>query len=317
MANERDTGLGERLARSSKLVTLPDDHEAFEGLQRRRSRKQRNERLLAGGVSVVLVGALIVGSLLVLRSTHTGEGSPSAGGAASRGGAGSRMELQPGQYLYERQTLTLHGNTFTTETWWSTDGSGRMRVTCSNQTCEEESGPGYASYAGTPGDHTYGPGHFPADSDLTGLSTDPATLQEQLVERTSPSGHSPEPAFSPGPELAPGVTVGSLLDAILNILNDPNAQPDLVAATFQVTSGVDGVQVRTNQADPAGRAATILVVPGIDGGHPSNWYFDPATSLFMGFGPTDGSREYTFDQGIVDSTDATPTGNQWLFPPAT
>jgi hypothetical protein len=111
--------------------------------------------------------------------------------------------------------------------------------------------------------------------------------------------------------------VGSLLDAIENVLNDPNAEPDLQAATFQVASGVQSVQVRTNQADPSGRAATILVFPGIDGGNASNWYFDPATNLFMGSGPTDGSREFTFDQGIVDSTDSTPSGSQWLFPPAT
>jgi hypothetical protein len=136
-----------------------------------------------------------------------------------------------------------------------------------------------------------------------------------VVERTSPSGRSPEPAFSPGPEFTPGVTVGSVLDAVEKILTDPNAQPDLQGAVFQVASGMDGVLVREHQLDPAGRAATVLVVPGIDGGAASNWYFDPATSLIMGYGPTDGSREFTFDQGIVDSTEAVPSGDQWLFPP--
>jgi hypothetical protein len=324
MTNDRDTDIGERLRRSSRVVSPPDEFDHFERLQRRRSRKQRNERLLAGGVSVLLVGALVAGSLTVLRSAHSGHGAPAAGGAGGGGrggltgrGVGSPMDLQPGQYLYQKQTLTYHGETFSTETWWATDGSGRMIITCSNQDCQTDSGPGYASFYGSPGDHTYGPGKFPTDSDLTDLSTDPATLQGQLIERTSPGGHSPEPEFSPGPELTPGVTVGSLLDAIMNIVNDPNAQPGLVAAVFRVTSTVDGVVVHTNQSDPAGRGATILVVPGIDGGHATNWYFDPTTSLFMGYGPTDGSREYTFDQGIVDSTDTTPSGDQWLYPPAT
>ncbi len=304
------------------MVTLPDDHEAFDRLQRKRSRKQRNERLLAASISLVLVGALVAGSLTILRSTGR-HGSPAAGGSGSgvgssgrNGGVSRPAGLQPGQYLYVKQTLSLHGETFTTQTWWATDGSGRMRISCSNGDCQTDSGPGYSSYYGTPGDHTYTSGKFPADSDLTALSTDPSTLEGQLVGRTAPGGNSPEPAFSPGPELTPGVTVGSLLDAIENILNDPNDQPDLAAAAFQVVSQTQDVQVRTNQSDPAGRAATILVVPGIDGGSASNWYFDPATNLFMGYGPTDGSREFTFDQGIVDSTDSTPSGSQWLFPPA-
>jgi hypothetical protein len=318
MANERDTGLGARLGRSSEMVTLPDDTESFDRLQRRRSRKQRNERVLAASISLVLVGALVTGSLVVLRSAHTGHGSPAAGGNGGIGlGAGNQgrvapLGLQPGQYLYERQTLTQNGDTFTTETWWATDGSGRMRITCSNGTCQLDPNTDY----GSPGDHTYGPGQFPTDSVLTGLSTDPSTLQGQLLDRTAPGGHSPEPNFSPGPELTPGVTVGSLLDAIENILNDPNDQPDLGAAVYQVASTTQGVKVETSQSDPAGRAATILVLPGIDGGSPSNWYFDPSTNLVMGYGPADGSREFTFDQGIVDSTDVTPSGSQWLFPPA-
>ncbi len=266
---------------------------------------------------MVLVGGLLAGTLTVLAHSQHGAGRVvpgSGGGSVGRPGAG--VQLEPGQYLYMKQTLSLHGDTFTTETWWATDGSGRGRITCSNQDCVTERSPGFVDSYGTPGDDTYGAGQFPTDSDLTGLSTDPGTLLDQLIERTSPSGHSPEPAFSPGPEVAPGVTVGSLLDAILNILNDPNAQPALEAAVFQVTSGIDGVQVRSDQSDPAGRAATVLVVPGIDGGDASNWYFDPATNLFMGYGPADGSREFTFDQGIVDSTDATPSGSQWLFSPA-
>jgi len=294
----------------------------FESLQRRRTAGRRNERLLAGTVSMALVGGLLAGTLTVLAHSQHGTGTTLPGGAglSGSGGAvgqpGTFVQLGDGQYLYMKQTLALHGDTFSTETWWATDGSGRERITCSNQTCVTDSSPGFVDSYGSPGDTTYGAGQFPIDDDLTGLSTDPDTLRQQLLERTAPSGHSPEPAFSPGPELTPGVTVGSMLDAIENILSDPNGDPALKAAVFQVAAGVQGVDVKPGVTDPVGRPATVLAIPGLDGGNGTNWYFDPTTDLLMGYGPTDGSKLFTFDQGIVASTDDTPSGDQWVFPPA-
>ncbi len=307
--------VGDRLRRSTQEVNPPDG-DPFERLQRRRARKHRRERLLAGGISVALVGALIAGSLMVLHGTRTRAGGAASGGAASGGGPSVPVELQPGQYLYMKQTLVLHGDTFTTETWWATDGSGRQRITCSTKDCVTDSGPGYTSAYGTEGDETFGPGRFPTDDDLTGLSTDPDTLRQQLIDRTAPGGRSPEPAFSPGPELGPGVTVGGLLSAIANILQDPNGQPALKAAVFEVAAGVPGVDVRTGTTDPDGRVATSLRFP-VEFGATFDYYFDPTTELLMGYAPT-GTEYFTeFDQGIVGSTDITPTGDQWVFPPAT
>ena len=51
-------------------------------------------------------------------------------------------------------------------------------------------------------------------------------------------------------------------------------------------------------------------------------FFDPQTHLLMGSGyapfvrPPAGDLGTTYDEGIVDSTDAVPTGDQWLFPQA-
>jgi hypothetical protein len=266
-------------------------------------------------VSLALVAALVVGSLAVIDATRTGNGNPAAGGGRGEGPA-TPVELLPGQYLYMRQTLAYHGGTFSTETWWATDGSGRMRITCSTRDCVTDTGPGYLGAYGSPGDETFAAGKFPVDDDPSGLSTDPDTLRQQLVERTAPSGASPEPVFSPGPELAPGVTVGSVLYAIENLLNDPNGDPAVKAAVFQVAGGLEGVQTRTGGTDPVGRPATVLIFPGVDGGPASNWYFDPASYQFMGNGPANGTKLITVEQGSVVSTDVTPTGDQWFFPPA-
>src|ERR1051325_7239650 len=94
MANDRDGALGERLRRTAQMVSLPDDQgplqDPFEGLRRRRSVKRRNERLLAGTVSMVLVGGLLAGTLTVLAHSQHGAGRvvPGAGGG-SVGGPGA------------------------------------------------------------------------------------------------------------------------------------------------------------------------------------------------------------------------------------
>jgi hypothetical protein len=252
-----------------------------------------------------------------------GAGAASGGGQGSAGiGQGSQgsyrpVELQPGQYLYMRQTLTHKGETFSTETWWALDGSGRQRITCSTQDCVMDKAPdgSYSDSYGSAGDRTFGTGQYPIDDDLSGLSTDPATLQQQMLARTAPGGNSPEPAFSPGPELTPGVTAGGLLDAILNVVQEPNGQPDVKAAAFQVAMGIPGVQVRTGGTDGAGRPATVLEF-GLDGGAVTDYYFDPDTGLLMGYAFEGSSDTIVYDQAIVDSTDAMPDASQWLFPPA-
>jgi hypothetical protein len=216
-----------------------------------------------------------------------------------------------------KQTLIKGNDRFTTETWWASDGSGRQRITCSTKDCVTYWSPDgqFTDSYGSEGDETYGPGDFPSDDDLTGLSTDPTTLRQQLIDRTGPNGSSPEPPFSPGPEIGPSVTVGAVLDAILNIAEEPNALPDLKWAVFQVAAGLPGVDIRTGTTDGAERPASALDIT-LDGGPARSYYIDPTTSLLMGWGSShDEGGSILYEQGIVASTDVTPTGDQWLFPP--
>ena len=292
------------------MVNPPD--EPFERLQRRRGRKHRNERLLAGAVSLALVGAVLGGTLLVLgnRQHGTPGSQPGSSGSHPLGAAGmtgAAPAMPAGAFAYVKQIMVQPQGTMTIETWWAADGSGRLEHSCSNPDCTKD--------YGFPPSGVFEPGKFPTDDDMTGLSSDPATLQAQLIVRTAPGGRSPEPAFSPGPELAPGVTVGSLLDAIVNILEDPNGSPELKAAAFDVAAAQPGVQQRSG-VDPAGRPATILEF-AMDTGGPVDYSFDPTTHLLMAEGAPGQDSTYTlYDRGIVASTDAAPTGDQWLFPSA-
>jgi hypothetical protein len=313
-----DNRVGERLRQAAtQMVKAHDD--PVERLKRRRDRKRRNERVLAGVVSMVLVGALVGGTFIVLGERHQGStiilpGGPTGqNGLTGQNGGGA---LEPGQYLYMRQTLVKGNDRFSTETWWAPDGSGRQRVTCPTKDCVTYQNGQFIDSYGSESDDTYGPGDFPSDDDLTGLSTDPTTLRQQLIDRTGPNGLSPEPPFSPGPEIGPSVTVGAVLEAILNIAEEPNALPDLKWAVFQVAVGLPGVDVRTGTTDGAGRPASALDI-SLDGGPAASYSIDPTTSLLMGWGSSNDEGGFVvYDQGIVDSTDVTPTGDQWLFPPA-
>jgi len=284
-----------------------EPHLDFEDLtrarERARTRKQRRAAATAGVLSVAVIGALLVG----LRFEDRGPGSalPGAGGNAQ-----GRQALQPGQYLYLRETMAVDNGKIVTQTWWASDDSGRLAFDCTVQDCAKTAPTG-----------SYGPGDFPTDDDVGGLSADPSILLTQMEQRTAPGGSSPEPEFSPGPELTSGVTAGSLWDAGTNILQDPTGGPDLRAALTQVLSNLPGVQVRTGVTDPAGRPSTALVLDGVlDGGAPAAIYVDPATGQLMAEGAppgSNGSSGYViYDEGVVSSTDAAPSGGEWLFAPA-
>ena len=311
--------LGERLRRASEGISPSEGQ--FERLLRRRDRRKRRERLLAIGVSFALVAGVVGGVLFTLSKSgsRTGHRTPLDGHSSRTGQAGQAnqaLALGDGQYLYVRFHQVMPGFDFTQQSWWATDGSGRTQFDCSTEGCMDpncQGQDGCSGYGGPP-NKTYGPGEFPTDDDLTGLSTDPDELLPQLLARTAPGGESPEPAFSPGPELTPGVTVGGLLYAIESILTDPNGSPDLKAAVYTVAAGLDGVTVHDGATDPAGRPATLLEW-SLDGSTEARHYFDPDTHLLMASSWAGQDDTYAvYDQGIVGSTDAIPTGDQWFFP---
>jgi len=269
--------------------------------ERAQRRRQRRAAATAGVLSVAVIGALLVGLRFESRGrTHALPGS----------GPQAQSGLGDGQYLYLSRSIVLDNGKIVTQTWWKNDDSGRIAFDCTVPDCAKTQPTG-----------TFGPGAFPTDDNVSGLSADPSLLLTQMEQRTAPGGGSPEPEFSPGPELTSGVTAGSLWDAGTNILADPTGGPDLRAALVQVLSGLPGVQVQTGVQDPAGRPATALVLAGVlDGGAPSAIYVDPTTDQLMAMGAppgSNGSSEYVlYDEGVVTSTDAPPAGDEWLFPPA-
>lgn len=315
------TDLGERLRVAGTNLPAPDG-DPLERLARRRERTRRNERVLSAVVSLALVGAVLGGTLAVLsRVGGTGTAASSGGGYHLGSHVGARTGIAPaladGSFVYRTQTVDAHGQgagpsdvAFTITTWWAGDGSGRVEFTCGTPDCQNQYGFGPTG--------VFGPGAFPTDDDMTGLSSDPDKLVLELIARSSDDGSSPEPAFSPGPELKPGVTVGAVLDAIVNILDDPNGSPELKAACFDVASSMPSVEQASGVTDPAGRDAIRLRFT-IDLGVATDYYFHPATHLLMAEvsdGTGDASSTTIYDEGIVDSTDATPTAGEWLFPQA-
>src|SRR5262249_14267315 len=132
--------------------------------------------------------------------------------------------LAEGQYLYRKAIgVGIHGRAVET-TWWATNDSGARRAACT--------APPSQCWSGSQG--TFGPGAFPSTvGDVSGLSTDPATLLQQLEERIASGGESPEPQSS-GAQLSPGVSAGSLWLAVSNLAAASSGGPDLKAALFQV-----------------------------------------------------------------------------------
>jgi hypothetical protein len=301
-----DLEMGRRLRAASRLVAPGQDLAA---LERRRDRTRRNRQIRAASVAVVMSVAVVGGLLAGLRfETGSGVRTGDGGGPA---GIVTQAALLPGQYLYIDQTIVADNGLISLTWWWASDDSGRQAFDCSIPDCPY----------GPPPTGSFGPGAFPTDDDVSGLSAEPALLLVQLEQRTAPGGHSPEPEFSPGPEMTAGVTAGSLWDAATNSLEDPSGGPDLRAALYEVVSGIPGVEVHDGVTDPAGRPAVALEISGIgDGGGPSALYFDAATHQLMAEGPPPGSvgsSGFTiYDEGIVTSTDGPPSGDQWLFPPA-
>src|SRR6266567_3792706 len=228
----------ERLRQAGELIPAPA--EPFERLLRRRDRRRRRERVMAGALSLALVAGVLGGTIAVLSRTGArGHVTPGSGGSHAgqgRGGAVAPAGSHPlgdGQYFYLKATIVAADGNIVTETWWKSDGSGRAAFDCTIPNCDKVWGSGPTG--------TFGPGEFPTDSDVTELSTDPAVLANQLLDRTG-----------------------------------PNAEPDLRAAIYQVAKTVPGVQVVATAPDPAGRPATALEFP-YDGGPVVRYDFDPNT----------------------------------------
>jgi hypothetical protein len=283
----------ERLQQAGASLSppIPD----FDGLLRRRARKQRSERVAA--IAVALVAAAVVGSALhILGGIGRTEGRPATGGRAAL----SPLSLRPGQYFYLKvwTSRAVDGHVLDRETWWAKDDSGEVQ--------DRSTRPD--KYPPLP-DGTFGPGKFPeglgAPDFVSKLSTNPDRLARQLRRISIAAGFSS--AVSEG-------VWGSAGDALLET---PDAAPDLRAAMFQVVASLHGVTAIGDTQDPAGRDAVALqfVYDHIL----QRMYFDREnhqlmawTSSYRGNSPA----WAVLDSGVVGSAGAQPSGHQWLYPPA-
>ncbi len=304
-----DEELIQRLRRASSSVRPPE--EPLARLRRRGATKRRHERLAAAGVAFVLLVAAVGGSLFALGRVRSGHRH--ATGSDGQG-PGPSLALGPGEYAYVKHTVVQptfemdgqvnsQGGTVTIETWWAPDGSGRRTAT--------NDGAGY----GLPEQGTWGPGAFPIGDDISGLSTDPSTLLDQLRQRDAPNGASPVPDVTPAAD-DQTTESGGLWRAVMDLLDQPNATLELRAAVVQVAEMIPGVHRVEGITDPVGRAGygLQLDIEGLT----QQIDVDPVSLLPLAIVQRlDGqssSRYEIYEMGIVDSTDAPPTGDQWVMP---
>lgn len=287
--------LGQRLRQVADAESPP--HDSFERLVEQRERRGRRQRVAAGFVALLITAGVLATTLTVLGGLRESDRVTAASDPAVD------LALDPGEYLYIKWSYAGGQGVETFESWWATDGSGRYELLAD------------AVDYGGPEPGTYGPGEFPVPGDLTGLSTDPDVLAEQLSERSAPGGASPVPHVSPGPGHAP--ESGTLWRAVQDLLRFPNATPELRAALFAFAEDIPGVRRVDGVTEPGGRESIMLELDY--GRYVTRLYFDPQTVQVMGSSDAEsGYRwEMVIDSGIVNATTARPGGEEWLAPPAT
>ncbi len=208
-------------------------------------------------------GFAVVGLLSILGPLRRDEAT------TSRHPADPRIRIGAGEFAYWKTVHVGPHWKATVETWWSEDGSGRIRA-------QSISG-GYAA----PRDQTWGPGQFVRvvrhAIDLSGLSTDPGVLTQQLLERSAPGGSSPQPAVT----LVPGASTEAsvLWRAVEALVAMPNATPELRAALFEVAARLEGIVRDDGARDPVGRPAVALSFSSDQDAY--TMFFDASTRLHL------------------------------------
>jgi hypothetical protein len=301
---QTDDEVIERLRRASSMVRAPDDPTVR--LFHRRSVRRRRERLAAGVLGMALFVGVAGASLFAIRGVSSDRPVGPASGGVVPTGSPSIRSLGPGEYFYLQTQIVLSPQgKVRIETWWATDGSGRIAA------MEYED----AQY-GLPPEGTFGPGEFPIESDVSDLPTDPAALYEELLGRSARGGASPQPEVSPG---GPGQTrdTGPMWRAVKRLLEYPNALPELRAALIQLAHRIPGVTILRGVKDPVGRPADAIELTIEDA--TDAIFFDPQTLQPLGISssPVEDPEAETYEvflEGIVPSPEDRPTGEQWLTP---
>jgi hypothetical protein len=284
---------------------LPTQSDAFERLVDRRESKARRSRITAGALGVGVTVALISG--LVVWSPFTGDDR--ATDRVQPGGSTVPLVAGSGEYYYLRLVSydSKSGLGNPSSVWIGPDGSGRLLT----------------EDLGEPRDERFGPGQMPG-SFLPELSADPNELLQQLIERGSPGGASPNPIASSSPGRSQEMT--SLLRTLQDLLTlggDAFLTPEQIAGVFEAAQGLNEVTTEPGVSDPLGRPAVRLsFVIDYDIGSESTiqWYFEPTTGQFMGEvwvnGRTEDAEQATLIEtaGIAGSVDDRPAPDARYVP---
>ena len=240
--------LHDDLARARRVA--PSSTLDLERLATRRDRRNTRRRVGASVVALAVTLAIVVGAVSALSHQGAGNGGPST--AAAGGlvfGPPTDVTVADGQYTYTRTiryTYFEHRvDTSPSEIWWATDDSGRIKP--------------YGTEDGT-----FAAGAFPINQYVSevidaDLSTDPATLEQQLTDLIA-SGVTPT---WPSPTPTTGPMADELLSTITELLGasispSPRVVPETKAALFRVLAGQPGVTVVPDGTDPVGRPAVEL-----------------------------------------------------------
>ena len=246
---------------------LPARPDAFERLVDRRGSKVRRTRITAGALGIGVTVAMISG--LVVWSPFTG--ADRSTDRVRPGGSTVPLVAGSGEYYYLR--IVSYGGESglgnPASVWIGPDGSGRL----------------LADESGTLKDERFGPGEMPG-SFLPELSADPDQLIQQLIERGSPGGASPNPIASSSPGRSQEMT--SLLRTLQDLLTlggDAFLTPEQIAEVFVAAQGINEVTTERSATDPLGRSAvrlSFVIDYDIGSGSAIQWYFEPTTGQFMG-----------------------------------
>jgi hypothetical protein len=296
-------------------ATAPITNLSLEGLVQRRDRKERRRRLSALVVAAAIVAFTVGGAYAVLdgngRTVRAGDGDTQPNVWTMPAG----LTVPPGSYAYMHSVVYGDVEAYDLQTWFSpTDGSGRVREagTTSDQPLDSQT-PGQQIPYVHDRDYSVGEmtsGHDPNMDPLVDLSTDPALLVGQLVDRSRADGASPAPAPTPAGLAS---STKQLAQVAGGLLARPNATPELKAALSQVLAGLDGVTVSDATSDPTGRPAWSVALDTQVAA--TTWWFDPQSDQPLAKRVTSG--QFTFitvyeASGVVSGTHNTDVSTSFI-----
>jgi hypothetical protein len=288
---------------------LAPQDDPFERMTRRRESKAVRRRVSAGLLGIGVTVALIVG---MIAWGPAGSRPPSH--MVGSAGAGVPLVAGPGEYYYvDYSTYQVGGQGRVDRSgrgalWVGPDDSGRMVMDA----------------PGSSGDHRYAAGSFPGQI-LSDLSQAPDRIVQQLIERGSATGVSPNPIATTSPGRSQETTsLLRTLEDLLSLGSDTFLTPEQIRAIFEGAQTIPDVTTATGVTDPLGRGATrlsFIVDYNQGGGSEVDWYFDPGTGQFMGEVWVDrasGAVQLATlidEAGIAASMDGVPVGDALYVQP--